>query len=157
MSVFTFHNNRWCAKTGSCTQCVQWLADRLLACKAGVFCTANDLDVQTYRELGRVKKWIQGRGWRIKIGEGEEQGYPFSPRPFPLPGPPPCTSRSRFFFFKENALQANWLYKRKKITMMKLYPFQIGCQPAGHLGVSVDWLCVATTGPGASHTEHLLT
>lgn len=104
MGVFTFHNNRWCAKTGSCTQCVQWLADRLLAWKAGVFCTANDLDVQTYRELGRVKKWIQGRGWRIKIGEGEEQGYPFSPRPFPLPGPPPCTSRSRFFFFLKKTL-----------------------------------------------------
>ena len=35
----------------------------LVACKAGEFCCAIDLDFSTDRDLGRVKKWFQDRGW----------------------------------------------------------------------------------------------
>ena len=47
-------------------------------CKASVLYSAIDLDVQTDRELERVKKWFQERGWRVKIGErdgGGEEKY----------------------------------------------------------------------------------
>ena len=43
-------------------------------CKAIVLYSAIDLDVQTDRELERVKKWFQGRGWRVKIGERDAVG-----------------------------------------------------------------------------------
>ena len=39
--------------------------------------------------------------------------------------------------------------------MMKLYPIQSSCQFSGHLGMSMDWLWMASDRVGVSHTEHL--
>ena len=45
-----------------------WIVyDFFLAYKAGEFRNAKYLDVETDRELGRVKKWFEERGWRVKI------------------------------------------------------------------------------------------
>ena len=45
-----------------------------VACKVGVFCSANDLDVETDQELGRVNKMIPrerltGQNWRGREGD----------------------------------------------------------------------------------------
>ena len=43
-----------------------------VACKAGgVLMQCEWFGRWTDRELGQVKKWFQGRGWWVKIGEGE--------------------------------------------------------------------------------------
>ena len=45
-----------------------WIVyDFFLAYKAGEFRNVKYLDVETDRELGRVKKRFEGRGWRVKI------------------------------------------------------------------------------------------
>ena len=53
-----------------------------VACKVGVFCSANDLDVETDQELGRVNKMIPrerltGQNWGGR--EGDEKKIPCLP------------------------------------------------------------------------------
>ena len=53
-----------------------------VACKVGVFCSANDLDVETDQGLGRVNKMIPrerltGQNWRGR--EGDEKKIPSLP------------------------------------------------------------------------------
>ena len=56
-----------------------------LNCKAGVL-------VLTDRELERVKKWFQGRGWRVKIGDRDGEGRKNTPaHSHCLFGERPCT------------------------------------------------------------------
>ena len=54
-----------------------------VACEAGVFYSANDMVLIFF--FGRVKKGFQGRGWWLKIkegeGGGEEKIFLFSPSP----------------------------------------------------------------------------
>ena len=54
-----------------------------VACKAGVFYSANDMVLIFF--FGQVKKGFRGRGWWLKIkegeGGGEEKIFLFSPSP----------------------------------------------------------------------------
>ena len=59
-----------------------------VACKIGVFCSANDLDVETDQELGRVNKMIPrerltGQNWRGR--EGDEKKYLLCPSSLSFP------------------------------------------------------------------------
>ena len=60
--------------------------------KLGLISGPYKAGVLTDRELERVKKWLQGRGWRVEIGDGEEEGRKNTPaHSYCLFGERPCT------------------------------------------------------------------